>query len=212
MTDPAVVPPASPPPLPPSPPSPRWRDAARLVRALPERLLHRIRRRKALAQLWAKGLPGSILVLCYGNICRSPYAEGMLLRMLAAARAPGTRVASAGFIGANRPAPPEAVAVARAHGVDLSQHRSRLLRPQEVAAAELIVVMDAAQQREVCANFGRWRADVVVLGDLDPEPINGRAIRDPVDQPASVYEESYARIDRCLWKLVAALSSAVPAR
>ncbi len=202
MTDPAVLP----------PPSPRWRDAVRRVRALPERLLHHLRRRKALAQLRARGLPGSILVVCYGNICRSPYAEGMLLRMLAAAGAQGTRVASAGFIGANRPAPPEAIAVARVHGVDLSRHWSRLLGPQEIAAAELILVMDAAQQRTICANFGRWRADVVVLGDLDPEPINGRAIRDPVQQPASVFEESYARIDRCLMTLVSVMSTAVPAR
>jgi len=136
----------------------------------------------------------------------------MLRRLLAAAAADGIPVASAGFIGANRSAPPQAVAVARAHGVDLSQHRSQLLGPQEVAAAELIVVMDPTLQQAVCANFGRWRRDVVVLGDLDPEPTNGRAIRDPVQQPASVFEESYARIDRCLVTLVSVMSSAVPAR
>ena len=102
--------------------------------------------------------------------------------------------------------------VARAHGVDLSRHRSQLLGPQTVAAAELILVMDPAQQRAVCGNFGRWRTDVVVLGDLDPEPILARAIRDPVEQPASVFEESYSRIDRCLRTLASVMSSVAPAR
>ena len=194
-------------------PAAGWRGATRLVRALPARVLHRLRRRKAIAQLRARGLPRSILVVCHGNICRSPYAAGRLRQLLSAtAAADGIRVDSAGFIGARRPAPPEAVTVARAHGVDLSQHRSQLLGAQEVAGAELILVMEPAQQQAVCANFGRWPADVVVLGDLDPEPITGRAIRDPVEQPASVFEESYARIDRCLRALVSAMSSAVPAR
>jgi protein-tyrosine-phosphatase len=72
--------------------------------------------------------------------------------------------------------------------------------------------MEPEQQDRVCGNFGRWRADVIVLGDLDPEPITRRAIQDPVEQPASVFEESYARIDRCLRTLVRVMSSAVPAR
>jgi protein-tyrosine-phosphatase len=78
-----------------------------------------------------------------------------------------------------------------------------------VAAAELILVMEPAQQDAVCGNFGRGRSNVVVLGDLDPEPITQRAIRDPVEQPASVFEESYTRIDRCLRTLVSVMTSGV---
>jgi protein-tyrosine phosphatase len=162
--------------------------------------------------LQARGIPGSILVVCHGNICRSPYAAGRLRKLLPTALAANIRVDSAGFFGPNRPPPVEALAVAGAHGVDLSQHRSQLLGPREAAAAELILVMEPEQQDRVCGNFGRWRADVIVLGDLDPEPITRRAIQDPVEQPASVFEESYARIDRCLRTLVRVMSSAVPAR
>ena len=194
------------------PPPASWRGVARLVRGLPARVLHGLRRRSAIAHLRARGLPRSILIVCHGNICRSPYAAARLRQLLPARGAGGGKgdgivVGSAGFIGARRPSPPEAVLVARAHGVDLSEHRSQLLGPQEVAAAELILVMEPAQQRAVCGNFGRSRGDVVVLGDLDPEPINGRAIRDPVEQPASVFEESYARIDRCLGTLVSVMSA-----
>jgi len=188
-----------------------WRVAARLVRDLPARLLHGMRRRKVLAQLQARGIPGSILVVCHGNICRSPYAAARLRTLLPHALASQTRVNSAGFIGPNRPPPAEAVAVAGARGVDLSQHRSQLLGAQEAAAADLILVMEPAQQDRVCGSFGRWRADVVVLGDLDPEPITRRAIRDPVEQPARVFEESYARIDRCLRTLVSVMSRAAVA-
>jgi protein-tyrosine phosphatase len=175
-------------------------------------LLHGLRRRRILARLQARGIPGSILVVCYGNLCRSPYAAGRLRKQLPTALASNIRVDSAGFFGPNRPPPAEAVTVAGAHGVDLSQHRSQLLGPREAAAADLILVMEPAQQDRVCGNFGRWRGDVVVLGDLDPEPITGRAILDPVEQPVSVFEESYARIDRCLRALISVMSSAVPAR
>jgi protein-tyrosine phosphatase len=175
-------------------------------------LLHRLRRRKVLAQLRARGVPGSILIVCHGNICRSPYAAGRLRLLLPAALAERIRVDSAGFLGPQRAAPAEAVAVARARGVELSQHRSHLLGQREVAAADLILVMEPAQQEVVCGNFGRGRADVVVLGDLDPEPITRRAIQDPVDQAASVFEGSYARIDRCLGALVSVMSSAIPLR
>src|SRR2546430_16056256 len=37
----------------------------------------------------------------------------------------------------------------------------------------------AAQRRQVCDRFGRSERDVLVLGDFDPEPGDGRTIRDP---------------------------------
>ena len=180
--------------------------AAQLVRYLPARLLHRLRRRKVLAQLQARALPRSILLVCHGNLCRSPYAAARLGKLLPPPLAAKVRVDSGGFLGPDRPPPLAAVAVAGARGVDLSRHRSRMLGSREVAAADLIIVMDPTQQDAVGGRFGR-RANVIVLGDLDPEPITRRAIRDPVEQPASVFDESYARIDRCLRMLVSIMSS-----
>jgi protein-tyrosine-phosphatase len=72
-------------------------------------------------------------------------------------------------------------------------------------AADLIVVMDSAQRREICDRFGRREPDVLVLGDLDPQAIDGRTIRDPVNQPLAVFEESYARIERCVRELERAI-------
>jgi protein-tyrosine-phosphatase len=98
-----------------------------------------------------------------------------------------------------------AVEVAAARGLDLSVHRSRLLAAPEVHAADLILVMDMTQRRAIRAIFGRSGRDVLVLGDLDPKPIETRAIRDPVEQPKEVFELSYSRIERCVEELVRAL-------
>lgn len=175
------------------------------VRRTPERLLHPLRRRKALDILRARRRPKTILVVCHGNICRSPMAAELLGRDLAPF---GIAVQSAGFIGFNRPAPAEALAAAERHSVDLSAHRSRLVTAELVRAADLIVVMDPSQRSHICERFGRLPRDVVVLGDFDPTPVDTRTIRDPVDQKREVFDAVYERIARCARELVTVLGSA----
>jgi len=174
-----------------------------LLRA-PGRLLHPLRRRAARAVLRGR-VPRTIVVVCHGNICRSPLAAALLRRALGP---DGIRVESAGFIGPNRPPPRDAVSAAARRGVDLSDHRSRLLTADLVNAADLLVVMEPEQQRTVCERFGRWPSDVIVLGDLDPAPLEARTIRDPVTQPIEVYEQSYERIERCVQEFANVLGSA----
>jgi protein-tyrosine phosphatase len=180
---------------------------ARVLRHAPDRLLHPLRRRAAKRGLRARPWPGTILVVCHGNICRSPFAAGLLSRALGPR---GTRVTSAGFVGPGRAAPAEGSIAAARRGIDLSGHRSQLLTPVLAAEAHVIVVMDARQQRMVCERFGRAPGDVIVLGDLDPQAIATRAIHDPVDQPLEAFEESYARIERCVDALVAELRLPAP--
>jgi protein-tyrosine-phosphatase len=68
-----------------------------------------------------------VLFVCAGNICRSPFAEG-LARRLAAERGLDVEFASAGEIALDGDrCPPDAVAVAKEYGVDLSSHRARRL-------------------------------------------------------------------------------------
>jgi protein-tyrosine-phosphatase len=174
----------------------------RHLRRVPQRLLHPLRRRQAHEAVARHRPPQCILVVCHGNICRSPFAAAELTRALGGT---GVRVMSAGFVGPDRSCPREAVAAAARRGVDLSSHRSALLTANLVSSADLIVVMDEAQRREVCGRFGRWPSEVVVLGDLDPLPADTRAIRDPVEQKAEVFDESYARIARCIGQLARAL-------
>jgi protein-tyrosine-phosphatase len=171
----------------------------------PQRLLHTLRRCKTRELLRGRRRPNTLLVVCHGNICRSPFAAALLQQALGPV---GVRVESAGFVRPDRASPPEAVAAAARHGVDLADHRSRPLTSDLARAADLIVVMDAVQQREVQQRFGRPARDVIVLGDLDPAPPAGaglRAIRDPIGQGAEVFETSYARIERCVAGMVSVL-------
>ncbi|MFQ5747057.1 MAG: low molecular weight phosphatase family protein [Gemmatimonadota bacterium] len=186
--------------------------ARRLLRALrhaPDRILHPVRRRAVLSDLRSGPTPRSLLFLCHGNICRSPYAAAVAERALGT-RAARCRIASAGFIGPGRSAPPEAVEVAARRGIDLSGHRSRTVDGASIGEVDLVVVMSRGQARAIVEE-GRRTGRVIVLGDLDPDPIDTRAIRDPVEQPADVFEDVYARIDRCVAALATAVGSEPPA-
>ncbi len=172
------------------------------LRRVPSRVLHRLRRQRALKALRGRPCPASVLVICHGNLCRSPFAAALLRRAFVRN---GVRVDSAGFMGPGRPSPPAAITAAARYHADLSAHRSQVLTPDGARAADLIVVMDPAQRREICDRFGRAQRDVVVLGDLDPQAIDARPIRDPVNQPRAVFEEAYARIERCVRELERAI-------
>jgi protein-tyrosine phosphatase len=186
------------------------RTARWLLDAL-DRTLHTARRARARRRLRSLRNPSSILVICQGNICRSPYAEAAL-RRADLLRDRNIVVRSAGFVGPGRPAPPEALAVAGRRGLDMGAHESRLMELRELRSTDLLVVMDRRQQRSVAAMANRPRRDVLLLGDLDPEPIRKRTVRDPWGQEEPVFEEVYDRIDRCVAELARELnaSSVVP--
>jgi protein-tyrosine phosphatase len=174
------------------------------LRRVPHRVLHGFRRRRAIKALRGRPRPTCLLVVCRGNICRSPFAAALLHRALSRF---GVRVDSVGFT-AGRPSPPDAVAAAARHDVDLCDHRSQLATTERVRMADLIVVMDHRQRREICERFGRDVRDVLLLGDLDPQPNESRTIRDPVKEPRAVFEQTYARIVRCARELARAVTAA----
>lgn len=175
------------------------------VRHTPGRVLHMLRRCKTRELLRGRRRPDTLLVVCHGNLCRSPFAAALLRQALGPL---GVRVDSAGFVRPSRPAPPEALAAAARRGVDLANHLSRLLTADVARAADLIVVMDPVQQRTVRERFGCAARNIIVLADLDPAPPEGpdvRTIRDPIAQGPDVFETSYARIERCVAGVVSAL-------
>ena len=165
-----------------------------------ERMLHGLRRRRASARV-AVIAPRSMLVVCHGNVCRSPYAAAALRRALPATLRERVRIDSAGFIGPGRGSPEVARYIAAARGIDLDDHRSKVLTTPLVADAALVVVMDARQGSALREAFRVPRRRILVLGDLDPRPIEDRTILDPWDREAEVFEACYARIDGCVAEL-----------
>lgn len=96
------------------------------------------------------GAPLRVLMVCMGNICRSPTAHGVLQKRLDdAGLAQRVQVDSAGTHGYHVGAPPDARAQAHAarRGYDLSAQRARQLTARDFDDFDLVLVMDAANER-----------------------------------------------------------------
>lgn len=148
-----------------------------------------------------------MLVVCHGNICRSPYAAAILARAVAGHELDGLRVDSAGFIGPGRRPPGEARAVAKRRGIDMSDHVSKVVTPDVIRASDLVVVMDPRQRQAIEERFEPPHGSVVLLGDFDPKPIRRRAVLDPINQPEAMFDAVYGRIDRCVRTLADAIGA-----
>ncbi len=133
-----------------------------------------------------------VLMICTGNVCRSPMAEG-LLRARFVARGRGT-VSSAGIAAlAGRPADTIAVTLLADRGIDLSDHRARQLTPDMLADADLVLVMDAAQQQAIERLAPSARGRVHRLGRF-----GGFDVQDPYRQPREAFERALRDIERGL--------------
>lgn len=89
-----------------------------------------------------------ILMVCLGNICRSPLAEGILSSKLSADK---FKVDSAGtgdyHIGG--PPDPRSVAIAKKNGVDISFQKARQFNIKDFNDFDLIYVMDQSNYENV---------------------------------------------------------------
>jgi protein-tyrosine phosphatase len=169
-------------------------DAAR---NLSDRVLHGRRHIAVRQRLSRTQRPQKILVVCHGNICRSPYMQAVLQRSL-----PDLTVTSAGFVGSDRPVPDVSLALCAKRGLDLSRHRSRPILQSMVSDADLVIVMDPDQERQIRRGFRIERRRIVIAGDLDRSFDATRAIRDPWNLSSDVFEASFDRLDRCAAALV----------
>lgn len=139
-------------------------------------------------------------MVCYGNVCRSPYMQAVLNREL-----PNVITLSAGFVGSGRQVPDASAAISARRGLDLSQFRSSPLTPTVVNTADMVIVMDNNQARELMARYPITRRRIIVAGDLDPVFDATRGIRDPWNQASEVFEACFDRLDRCVETLAGAI-------
>lgn len=92
----------------------------------------------------------AVLMVCLGNICRSPMAEG-LLRHRAAEKGITLNLDSAGTSGFHRGNPPDErmMETAKAKGIDISYIRSRVFTNSDFDQFDQILVMDKSNLRNV---------------------------------------------------------------
>ncbi len=128
-----------------------------------------------------------VLVICVGNICRSPMAEGLLKEAL-----PSCKLSSAG-LGAlvGHPADPIAIELMQARGVDIGGHRARQLQGAMMAESDLVLVMELDQQRHLEQQYPLARGKIFRLCE------NIRAdVADPYRQGRAAFEEALGLIAR----------------
>ena len=125
-----------------------------------------------------------ILVVCVGNICRSPMAEALLQHAL---RGHDEFTVESAGLGAlvGHPASEHSVALMDELGLDISAHRARQIHPDMVSAADLVLVMEAGHKRAIDDADPTARGKVHRLGEWQD-----RDIDDPYRRERDAYEEA----------------------
>lgn len=127
----------------------------------------------------------TILVLCLGNICRSPIAEALFKQKM-----PDKHIHSAGIKAmVGWQADPNSVAVSKEHGIDISQHRAKQCTPEMVKKADLIIVMEQSQKKHMEQMYPTAHGKIFCLGQFGKGDI-----ADPYGKSRAEFELTYALI------------------
>ena len=140
----------------------------------------------------------NIVMVCTGNICRSPMAERLLLHMLPAGLQDQAIVHSAGIyaLHGHQAAEPAIEAMAQL-GIDLSDHRARQLTREIEQQADILLGMEH-QHLAFIKSLRRWgRSKAKLLGEFASrdEPME---IEDPYGQPLEAYQACIETLRPCL--------------
>ncbi len=141
--------------------------------------------------LHSKSMYQSALVVCIGNICRSPMAEG-ILRAHAESTGKSCRIESAGIaavVGA--PADPLAVELMQQRDIDISSHRGRQITYDILRQFDLILVMEQRHRLHIEQLTPVTKGRVFTLGHWD-----GFDVQDPYGHPLKAFEDALRRIDQ----------------
>lgn len=140
----------------------------------------------------------SVLVVCVGNICRSPTGERLLKRAL-----PEKRIASAGFSALKGyPADQTASEVAARHGLSLEGHHAQQLTASMCRDFDLILVMEKRHIEQVNRIDPAARGKTMLLGHW----LNQQEIADPYRKSREAFEEVYGLLENATQKWVNVLS------
>jgi len=178
------------------------------VRALSARVGWALLKTLGLRDSWLrKHVPqpiGKILVLCKGNICRSPFAAE-LLRQRVRQMGLNIQVASAGIEAAsNQGAYPLAKRMAQQYGVSLSAHRTTPLSQEMVSEADMILVMEDGQARSMREHYPESAEKLFLLGKFNQEM--DYEIQDPYGGTSEMFAQCYDQITKDCGQLLSFLA------
>ncbi|HEX7586747.1 MAG TPA: low molecular weight protein arginine phosphatase [Anaerolineae bacterium] len=130
-----------------------------------------------------------VLFICTGNICRSPMAEGLLNAKIRRAGDEGKLIArSAGtWAMENQPASGHAITVMAERGIDISLHRGRTVTRQELASADIVIVMTLSHRDALSAEFPESRPKLHLMSELKNRMFD---IEDPYGGVLAAYKQT----------------------
>jgi len=150
-----------------------------------------------------------VLFVCSGNICRSPMAAEYCRRRAAEVGLDGLVVDSAGTLGIeDEPAADDARQVMAEIGVDLSRHRSKGIRPEDLRSTDYTIVMERRHLRYLSQHHPHATDRRLLLRSFeeasDPHPY-APDLKDPIGLPIESFRELVPLVSRCVDHLVAFL-------
>lgn len=143
-------------------------------------------------------------MVCLGNICRSPLAEG-ILQQEAAARGLTWHVDSAGTGSwhAGNPPHPRSVEVAQKQGINISQQRARQLLATDLDDFDLILTMDAQNYQDTLRlSTTEEQRQKIKLMTAFAFPNQNKAVPDPYYGTIKNYEEVFSLLKISCQKLI----------
>jgi len=145
-----------------------------------------------------------ILMVCLGNICRSPLAEGILQHKANALKL-NWQVDSAGTAGYHIGEAPHRLSqkVAKQNGIDISQQQCRKFVKEDILHYDLIYVMDTSNYNDV-KNISKelWNEQKVDLLLNELYPGENKGVPDPWYGEEDGYHKVFDMIDKACEKIV----------
>lgn len=134
--------------------------------------------------------PGHILIVCTGNICRSPMAEGLLKHALAGQPEPlkSLRVVSAGVAArTGEPISENSVTALKKTGIDISGRHSRALTQELLDGALAVFGMTESHRAIIRMRARPAPAELHLFREFLPQSAE-KEIGDPYGGPLKIYE------------------------
>ncbi|WP_405382449.1 low molecular weight protein-tyrosine-phosphatase [Maribacter sp. LLG6340-A2] len=137
----------------------------------------------------------NVLMVCLGNICRSPLAEGILKNKVNGFKIKVDSAGTAGYHIGNPP-DPRSVKVAFDHGIDISTQRCRKFSVKDFDRFDLIYAMDKSNYGNIIS-LARNQSDAskvkLLLNEIDAKD---REVPDPYYDSNDGFETVFQMIDQ----------------
>lgn len=145
----------------------------------------------------------NILFVCIGNICRSPFAQGLFTKLMRKEGHKGFHAKSAGLLAL----PGNSVTflaqkVAAEYGVDLTGHQAKPLSQELVNGSGLILVMEKSHKDDLLVDFPEAAGKTFLIRRFARFGSQKRGIADPYGLQYDAYRFCYVDIEDAVLGLV----------